>query len=183
MKCANTNGSTPLHEAAKTGNSDTLRLLLERGADVTARDNFERTPLLIATDNCTDVAPIALLLSKGAAVNVVDKDGCTPLHNACHQGCLEAVKMLLDNKAQLEAKSASSRTPLFHAVKGGHLPVVQLLIKAGTDVHVKDANGSTLLHESAEGGSDDVMKFLLSSGAKVDIIFISITSFSLTFFG
>ena len=60
---------------------ETIKLLLDRGADVTARDSGERTSLHVAAENSTEVGPIAMLLNKGAAVNVADKDGCTPLHN------------------------------------------------------------------------------------------------------
>lgn len=45
------------------------------------------------------------------------------------QGCLEVVKILLDNGGKVDATNGKGCTPLYFAVRGGYLPVVQLLIK------------------------------------------------------
>jgi ankyrin repeat protein len=68
-------GETPLHAAAAAGDVDTVRLLLEHGAELDARDaNFDGTPLGYATvtsgehrnTNGDWVATVQLLLDAGA---------------------------------------------------------------------------------------------------------------------
>lgn len=41
-------GKTALHRAAMVGNTNAVQLLLDRGADVNARDNYRKTPLYYA---------------------------------------------------------------------------------------------------------------------------------------
>ena len=70
----NSFGETPLHAAAADGNADTVRLLLEHGAELDARDaNFHGTPLGFATVSSGEhrgtsdlVETVRLLLDAGA---------------------------------------------------------------------------------------------------------------------
>ncbi len=48
MRAATTDGWTPLHVACEKGHASVVRLLLERGADVNARDGKGRTALVLA---------------------------------------------------------------------------------------------------------------------------------------
>ncbi|MEE4380225.1 MAG: ankyrin repeat domain-containing protein [Candidatus Competibacteraceae bacterium] len=68
-----------LHEAAKTGDIDTVRRLLEAGHPVNAVDpSFGLTPLHFAVRNgCTAVA--RLLIDNGASLTQPSTQGITPL--------------------------------------------------------------------------------------------------------
>src|SRR5689334_11574492 len=61
-------GATPLMNAAAFGSIETMRLLIEKGADVNARSAGNATALMWAA---TDLAKVRLLLVKGADVNAV----------------------------------------------------------------------------------------------------------------
>jgi ankyrin repeat protein len=74
-RARNSFGETPLHAAAAAGNADTVRLLLEHGAELDARDaNFQGTPLGFATVSSGEhrgtrrdwVETVRLLLDAGA---------------------------------------------------------------------------------------------------------------------
>ena len=71
-------GSRPLHRAATWGYDGVVRVLLEHGADVDARDRHRRTPLHWAAVN-GHKACCALLLAAGADVNAPDDERQTPL--------------------------------------------------------------------------------------------------------
>lgn len=44
-------GGTPLHDAARTGYLDTVKALVDYGADIQVRDNAGRRPIDLATEN------------------------------------------------------------------------------------------------------------------------------------
>ncbi|HEY1368986.1 MAG TPA: ankyrin repeat domain-containing protein [Gaiellaceae bacterium] len=82
-------GATPLHAAAYTGSADTARLLLDRGADLEARDTtFDSTPLGWAavgsgerprTNPAADwVATVRILLERGASPAEISLDPDDP---------------------------------------------------------------------------------------------------------
>ena len=65
--------------ACQNGHEAIVSLLLEKGADVNAKNNDGWTPLHWASENGHE-AIVSLLLEKGADVNAKDNDGETPLH-------------------------------------------------------------------------------------------------------
>src|SRR5262249_13837599 len=79
-------GLAPMHLAARQGSIDSVRALLDGGADINQRSNGDHiTPIVIATVNGHfDLAKI--LLDKGADPNLAEDNGVTPLYAAinCH---------------------------------------------------------------------------------------------------
>jgi ankyrin repeat protein len=72
-------GGGCLHQAAKKGNFNEVRRLIEDGANVNVKDENNDTPLYIAVgQGHKEIAE--LLISKGADVNVVRSLGYTPLY-------------------------------------------------------------------------------------------------------
>jgi hypothetical protein len=79
---ADEEGAPPLVLMAELDYTTTLRYLLEHGADIHAKDRNRWTALHYAVLN-NNVKAVALLLARGADVNVCNNDGETPLmlHN------------------------------------------------------------------------------------------------------
>src|SRR5262245_39121835 len=75
-------GATPLMHAAAFGNLETLKALIDAGADVNARNTFDATALLWAA---RDPEKARLLVEHGADVNAISKQGRTPLMIASQQ--------------------------------------------------------------------------------------------------
>ena len=72
-------GDSPLHLASAYGRLETMQLLIEHGADITARDNSNSTPLHLASRSGS-VQSMQLLIQLGADINTQDKRNSTPLH-------------------------------------------------------------------------------------------------------
>ena len=96
--------------------------------------------------------------------------GRTPLHNAAHNGDINAVKLLLAGKANVNAKDNQGMTPLHEAARGGYKDIVELLLANKAEVNAKTKNGWTPLHEAAFGGNKEVVALLLAHGADVNAV-------------
>ena len=77
------------------------------------------------------VAPV----KSSAPINVVAKDGNTPLHSAAAGGSEPIVKLLLRHGADVQSYNKEGRTPLHRAAQFGHPETVRALIYAGACVN------------------------------------------------
>ena len=91
-----TEGWTALHFAAKHNQSEVVKLLVAKGADVNERNKDGEVPL-----HLTETRIIAgLLIQKGADVNISDFYGTTPLKIAKEQGHDEVASLLCEHGAK-----------------------------------------------------------------------------------
>jgi ankyrin repeat protein len=91
--------------------SNIVRLLVDRGADVNARDMTHSTPLHLASLSGIPEL-VQILLENGADVNAQNETHLTPLHKASLLGCSESVRLLLEHNADFTAQDWSYMTPL-----------------------------------------------------------------------
>ena len=98
-----------------------FKLLLENGADLTAKGAFGRTALHLAVRN-GDIDPqvIRLLLDSGADVAARSDEGATPLHHAARHSGPEVVRILLERGADVAARGDLLKTPLHTAMTDGY---------------------------------------------------------------
>ena len=106
-------GYTPLHSAVRDNNAAEAKRLIDNGADVNARDNFDGTPL----HHIADVEVAKLLIDNGADVNAKGRYGHTLLHHITtwatrYSNAVEIAKLLIDNGADVNARDEDGRTPL-----------------------------------------------------------------------
>jgi ankyrin repeat protein len=111
---------TPLHFAAEHGSSngmEILKLLLDKGAKVEARNHIGQTPLFGAVA-CDNPEGARILIAEGAKVNARQDDGRTPLNWAAANGYCDVAKILIANKANKKARDSNGNTPLGFALEG-----------------------------------------------------------------
>ena len=160
-------GATALHHAAGYGPIANLELLIEKGADLNAKNRRRSTPLHWAIH---DEAKVRLLLSKGAAVNAKQAEGRTPLFLAAMLGdSVPGMRLLLGAGADPNLATANGQTPLMNAAFRGNVESVRLLIERGANVNAKDGAGETPLMFACSSGSADVVRLLIEHGADVKV--------------
>jgi ankyrin repeat protein len=106
-----------------------VRLLIQNGADVTARDETNSTPLHLASSKGSGET-VDLLIRCGADVNAYDGRHLTPLHLAASSRLAsdgDIVRLLLSHGANGEALDDKSRTPFQIALTRGLSKIAQLL--------------------------------------------------------
>src|SRR5947209_5518941 len=80
--------------------TEIARMLLERGADINARDEWGRTALMIGADEGYSEL-VSLLLDWEADVHARDERGYTALMFAAWKGHLDVVKALIERGADV----------------------------------------------------------------------------------
>lgn len=131
-------------EAALEGYADAVKVLLDRGADMNAKDEGGWTALFWAAF-AQRRAVVRFLLEKGADANSKNKYDDTPLIRAAYAGDTETVRTLLEFKAEVNARDTLGRSALMEAARQGHTDAVRVLVEAGADTKAKDRDGETAL--------------------------------------
>jgi len=148
-----------LFEAVKSGDAARVKELLEKGADVNARDNKGWTPLhLAAQKGHADVAE--LLIKNGADVNAKNNYGWTPLYAAAQEGHADVAELLIRHGADVNARDNDGRTPLRIAAYNGRVEVVKLLLERGADPTVRGNDGRSPLDVARESGQSEVARVI-----------------------
>jgi len=101
-------------------------------------------------------------------INKRNRLGCTALWLAASMGHEDAVKLLLQRKADLEIYDVKGQTPLFVAVKFNRINTVKLLLKFGANPDGSHINSSTPVHLAARENFQQVLSILLKYGGDVN---------------
>ena len=120
-------GQTPLLRAADAGHTKSVRMLLNKGANVMHADNEGRTALSLAAVKGHKVVA-KLLLKNGAEINTQDKKGNTPLALATERNHDAVVRFLLESGADAELADEDEETP-FEKARDGHLDQIVEVFK------------------------------------------------------
>jgi uncharacterized protein len=172
-------GLTALIFAAREGDVESARYLLDGGASVNQTTEYGWTPLLTATNNRQ--YKLALdLLDRGADPNIANKGGWTPLYLATDNANIEGgdypvpkpdvdhhefIRTLLDRGADPNRRVRDNTltrtiftmqwfyengaTPLVRASQSSDIALMRLLLEYGADAFQATENGDTALTASA----------------------------------
>jgi len=147
------------------------QLLVTNGITKHVVDEDQRSLLhVIAEKNDpSSIAEMKFLLNNGAFVDVLDLSGKTPLGSACSVPVPypEKIKILLENKANIESYSKEG-TPLYIACIKGHTNMVKVLLDSGAMVDARCENANTPLIKASACGHNDIVSMLLEKKANID---------------
>ncbi|XP_048258009.1 uncharacterized protein LOC124123156 isoform X1 [Haliotis rufescens] len=121
-----------LYDASEAGSLEEVKRILSLGVDVNCRwGEWSMTPVMRAAyRGHRDV--VELLVSEGADVSLVDRDGDNTLHFACRGGHLDTVKFVLSlNAVDIDARDNSGETAADWARYWGYSRVADLLVSRG----------------------------------------------------
>jgi ankyrin repeat protein len=172
-------GITPLLVAAAApGNAITVRYLLDKGADLRARDADSEDALTRAALS-SDVETLKLLLDRGADPKRADTFGYTALMNATAFRDSQRIRLLLAAGSDPNAFNTSSDVVKNGPIALRHMSALMLaapfsdqdtitaLLKAGARVNEKDIRGMTplLLSIATDHAQPATVRQLIAAGA------------------
>ncbi|PWT82864.1 MAG: hypothetical protein C5B57_07965 [Blastocatellia bacterium] len=177
---AESEGQTLLMHASHTGSVEAIRLLVDYGADVNARERRTGTTALMWAAIEDQEAAINALLAAGAEIDarsaltryphtppavvgdpleegasyvgqtVLPKGGWTALMYAARQDARGAVRMLAESGSDLDVTDPDGSSALMFAIINGHYDVAALLAEKGADVNLADRTGMTPLYAAVD---------------------------------
>lgn len=140
------NGETPLILAAESGMESTVKMFLDRGANIEAVTSDDNATALLRGIRHSRIKVVKLLLEMGANIEASDSEGDTALNLAVMYGNESMVKLLLDQGANHEAQNHEGRTALMCAIVKGRVKNLEILLDFGVDVEARDKKGRTALN-------------------------------------
>ena len=193
-------GLTSLVFAARQGDLDSVKVLVEAGADVNQVTQYGWSPLLTATQNKYYKAG-AYLLDHAANPNIANKGGWTPLYIATDNRNIEGgdypvrrpdmdhldfIKLLLDKGANPNARAIDSTetrtiftmqwlyedgaTPFLRAAQSADVTLMKLLLTHGADPLIPTRNGDTPLMVAAGIGWVDGVTYETSEKENLEAV-------------
>src|SRR3984957_705405 len=153
-------------QAAKNGDKDVLRALIQKKADVNQAEAEGAIALHWASYH-DDLNSADLLIHAGAKVNAANDLGATPLWAASQNGSAAMVRKLLDAGANPNAALMSGETPLMVAARGGFPDVVEILANKDANVNTHGSRGQTALMWAVAQKHPEVVKVLLAHGVNI----------------
>ena len=163
--------------------TQSARLLLDRGADAKRRDSFGGTPLVSVSEESWEHTQqqtqiMQILLDKGADINAKDQQGDTALTRSLGGGHdillddLTVPRFLLAHGAKVDAKFHDGNTPLQEMIfpstayeEKRHIPIITLLLDNSANLNVTDRLGMTPLQSASEQFNPALVQILLNHGA------------------
>lgn len=134
-----TSGETALHIVTTRRDLTWMRFLIERGANVNARDARGVSPLVIAC-NLNFTEGVELLVESGARVDDSNNSGETPLITAVHNRNLPLMRILLKAGADPDRADNSGRSARDYAKLAGN-PALLSTIESEAKPKAKPGQG------------------------------------------
>jgi len=155
--------------ACHRGPVETVRVLIEYGADVNEVGNRGETPLgTAALHGKADICEV--LLEHGAKTDGRFESGRSLLHRAAMSGNTQTLEALLPHFRHLILSEPDEygNTPLHHAVRTPEVGPTDVLLREGADAYAVNKSGDTPLHLAAERGYPELVTLLTDHGASVN---------------
>jgi len=189
INIADKNGETLLHWAAVKGNKSLVEFLIDKGANIDAKNIDGITPLYWAALFDKPGAVYVLAHKRNANIYIRDynKLHATPLHMAAYSQSVASIIYLLQKAKEnpdsfddyINSIDKNGQTPLMMGVwpYSAEVETLQKLLLFGANTDIQNENGDTALHiaisapwsKDNSGRDAKYVKILLKGGANPNI--------------
>jgi len=130
-------GQSAIMWAAAQGHSEIVRILIDSGADLSAKTKATADKLPHSCSSCEWKKSIG---------------GFTPLLFAARSGDISTIRLFMEAGADPNEATTEHGNSLVIAAAGGHYELALFLLKMGADPNSSDDTGLTALHHAVGGG-------------------------------
>lgn len=145
--------------AARAGDLETLKALIEQGFDIDCELKYGTTALMLAAARGQDDV-VRLLVDAGAKVNRRNRFGATPLLEASDKGHTSCVKLLVELGAEVNLPHNNGNTALLMATIRRDRKTIKVLLELGADPQQENFDGWSA-RRWAEAESDLTIRAML----------------------
>ena len=173
-------------DAARCGDTDTVKAYLDLGIPVNLTDEDGRTILHCAAGE-GQIKVVELLIERGCCIDPVDTNGWTPSISATACGHIETVQLLQKLREPCEEQYSGSGqsemfvgqmledqilNPLHFAAANGDLELVYILLWLGGTESMTEVAGTlgTPLHQAVANGHKNIVSLLLNEGCPINVV-------------
>jgi ankyrin repeat protein len=158
-KLADANGNTALHYAALASEPIVAAMLIDAGAPLAAINRDGLTPLGLAASTANWTL-VRFLVEHGARNDVEHAQPALYAAAGIADDDVTGVKLLLRQRARVDAQGPLGRTALMAAALARHTAIARVLLDAGADPDHADSHGTTALMEAARAGAAEVIALI-----------------------
>ncbi len=166
-KCMENGKTLLLYLVTKYTDTEAVRFLIEKGADVQTHCSPRYDALFVAVKENKYVPMIETLINNNANIVDTDLDGNNALIlTATYNTNPEIIDTLLEFGLKVDTKNHFGYDALTLAVyNNGRIPMIQKLLENGADINATDNEGHTPLMAASILGNDMLMQYLIKQGA------------------
>ncbi len=154
-----------LHGACWNGRLETMRILIELGADIHSKSDGNVTILHIASRRGYFNIVTWVLDNYAFNLEIKDIENYNALHYASRGAHDKIVGLLLDRGANVNALGKRDLSSLYIACTKGFGNIIRILLAAGADPNLMGLNGRTALHMVIGKNLSDMVDLLCAHGA------------------
>ncbi len=160
----------PLSRAVMFNKVDIIEYLIEKGADIEAKNLYGQTAFAadISTYICEkENKSLHCLIQYGANLETTDKKGKTPLLEATRYGHVNALKFLFQHGVNVNAQDNDGNTALMLAILNKNEKElnaeekVNLLLQNGVDFYIKNNKGSSPFDWAIQNPNEKISRLII----------------------
>jgi len=153
---------TPLVMAARKGNLEIAKLLIDAGSNVNKYASGDETPLMAAASS-GNLSLVHFLIEKGASVDKRLSGNGTALLIAAKHGSPEIVSLLISKGAKIDDAIQGNGTPLICAVRNEHYEVAKILLEHGANPNKISRGDENAIYHAYASNNEKMIALLEDS--------------------
>jgi ankyrin repeat protein len=167
-------GNNIFNYAAKKGNIEFLKMLIEKGVNPKVTNKEGGNAILYASQGTRNsqnlLETYTFLENLGIAINVVGDNHRNPLHSIAYRNdTLDIFSYFIKKGVDVNLQDDGGDSPFMNAANSNGLKVVEFLSDYVKDFNIKDKNGRSALTMAVNRNSTDVVRFLLKKEVDIQV--------------